>query len=421
MKDIIVIGGGAGGLAAALKAHEEDRDVFLVEREDELGGILGQCIHNGFGLEVFDEEYTGPEYADIYIERFLEAGIDYRVNTTVTGIKKHDDVFTVITSSKEEGIVEYESKVIIMTTGCYEKTRGAIQIPGDRPSGVLTAGIAQRYININGLMPGKKAFVLGSGDIGLIMARRMRLEGAEVLGVAEILPYSNGLNRNIVQCLHDFDIPLYLSHTVTDIIADDNNNLKQIIVQKVDDDFKPIGGSEKTFDVDVLLLAVGLIPEVTLIEDLDVDIDPLTNSVSINQAYETSVPGLFVAGNALQVHDLVDKVTKESERAGLAASASLDRSGEAKKEIHLKSGNHVGYVTPQRLDLNLKKEMPVVALRSKQEIEKAKLIIRQDGKEAAVFEKRLTFVLPAEMTMFEFPLDEVTGTGDLTVDLEVSS
>ena len=421
MNDIIVIGGGAGGLAATLKAHEEGRDVLLIEREDELGGILGQCIHNGFGLEVFEEEYTGPEYADIYIERFLEAGIDYRLNTTVTEIKKDGNVFTVITSSQERGIVEHESKAIIMTTGSYEKTRGAIQIPGDRPRGVLTAGMAQRYININGLMPGKKAFVLGSGDIGLIMARRMRLEGAEVLGVAEILPYSNGLNRNIVQCLHDYDIPLYLSHTVTDIIADDDNNLKQIIMQKVDDDFKPVGGSEETLDVDVLLLAVGLIPEVTLIEDLGVEIDPLTKSVSINQAYETSVSGLFVAGNALQVHDLVDKVTEESERAGLAASASLDRSCEAKKEIHLKPGKHVGYVTPQRLDLNLKEETPVVALRSKQEIEKATLIIHQEGEEAAVFEKRLTFVLPAEMTMFEFPLDEVNKTGDLIVDLEVSS
>jgi NADPH-dependent 2,4-dienoyl-CoA reductase/sulfur reductase-like enzyme len=411
MRDVIVVGGGAGGLAAAIKAHGAGRDVLLIEREEELGGILMQCIHNGFGLEVFDHEYTGPEYADRYIRDFLSAGIDHRLHATVSSITKNGDVFTVRTSSPEEGLTEHQAKAVILTTGCYERTRGSIQIPGDRPKGVLTAGTAQRYINIDGFMPGKRVFVLGSGDIGLIMARRMRLEGAEVLGVAEIMPHSNGLNRNIVQCLRDYDI-----------IADDAGNLAQIVVQKVDEHFDPVPGSDHVYDVDLLLLAIGLIPEVSIIDDLGVAMDPRTKSVAINQAYETTVPGLFVAGNALQVHDLVDKVSKESERAGLAASAYLEQQGRERREIAIVPGDNVAYVTPQRIDLNLEGTDTVLALRSTREIEKATLTIRKADHKESLFEKRLAFVLPAEMTMVSVPTEQLDDDQhDLVVDLEVSA
>ncbi|HPJ24062.1 MAG TPA: FAD-dependent oxidoreductase, partial [Bacillota bacterium] len=286
-REIIVVGGGAGGLAAAIAAHKAGSDVLLIEREERLGGILNQCIHNGFGLEIFKEEYTGPEYAEFYIKDFHELNIDFLLNTTVISLEKKDDEFVLMTSSLAEGIQTYTAKSVILTTGCYERTRGSVLIPGDRPKGVITAGSAQRYLNIDGYMVGKRVFILGSGDIGLIMARRMTLEGAEVLGVAELMPYSNGLTRNIVQCLNDFDIPLYLSHTVTRVDADSDNRLKSIVIQKVDDHFNPVEGSEITFEVDTLLLSIGLIPDTILLDKFDIEFDPKTKSAAINQACET--------------------------------------------------------------------------------------------------------------------------------------
>jgi thioredoxin reductase len=420
MKDVIVIGGGAGGLAAAIEIHQAGKDVLLIEREEFLGGILNQCIHNGFGLEVFKEEYTGPEYANQFIDVFLQEKIDYLLDTTVIGLKKEGHIFTVETSNESQGIEFYQTQTVVVSTGSYERTRGQISIPGDRPYGVITAGSAQRYLNIDGLLVGKKVFILGSGDIGLIMARRMKLEGAEVLGVAEIMPHSNGLNRNIVQCLNDFDIPLYLSHTVTEIIADEHQRLSKIKVSKVDESFRVIKGSEKVFEVDTLLLSIGLIPDVTILDDLGVEIDKRTKSVKVNQAYETNIEGLFVCGNALQVHDLVDNVTLESKRAGQAVVRYLNK--DKVKENHtlsLNPGTNLAYITPQRLDMGLEQDNISLSFRSKKKMEKAVCKIYQNSQ--LIFEKKLFFVLPAEMETIQLPFNTIQDQGDLKVELEVKS
>jgi len=416
-RDIIVIGGGASGLAAAIAAHEKGTDVLLIEREERLGGILNQCIHNGFGLEVFKEEYTGPEYADIYIKDFHQKGIDYLVNTTVISLTKEDDEFTIFASSLAEGIQKYQAKAVIISTGCYERTRGSVIIPGDRPKGVITAGSAQRYLNIDGYMVGKNVFVLGSGDIGLIMARRMYLEGAHVLGVAELMPYSNGLTRNIVQCLNDFDIPLYLSHTVTEVNADETGRLQSIQLQEVDKKFKPIPGTEKVFEVDTLLLSIGLIPDITLLDSLPIAYDPLTKSAKINQACETNVEGLFVAGNALQVHDLADNVSMESERAGHHAVEYISKQKQIHKRIKIIPGKNLHYVSPQFIDFAWPNSEIIVSFRAKQKIEKGSLTVKQ--KDKTILQKRLMFVVPAEMETFSLKLDSFHETDEVIVDLEV--
>ncbi len=417
MRDIIVIGGGAGGLAAAITAKKNSVDVLLIEREETLGGILNQCIHNGFGLEVFKEEYTGPEYAYKYLEEFYQLGIDYLVDTTVTKLEKINGVFKINVSSKKHGMQNYEAKSIIMSTGCYERTRGQIMMPGSRPAGVITAGSAQRYLNIDGFMVGKKVFILGSGDIGLIMARRMVLEGAEVLGVAEIMPYSNGLTRNIVQCLNDFDIPLFLSHTVTNVIADDTNRLKAIEIKEVDESFNPKPGTEKIFEVDTLLLSIGLIPDITLLDDLGVEIDKKTRSAKINQAYETNISGLFICGNSLQVHDLVDNVSKESERAAECASFYINNSKEEPTGIiEVNPGQNVLYVTPQKIDFSWKSRPLIVSFRSTKKIEKALCKVVQNNE--VIYQRKLLFVVPAEMKTLKFNYDSIDTTYPLTVSLE---
>jgi NADPH-dependent 2,4-dienoyl-CoA reductase/sulfur reductase-like enzyme len=416
MREIVVIGGGAGGLAAAIVAKEEGKDVLLIEREETLGGILNQCIHNGFGLEVFKEEYTGPEYAYQYIKKIKDLNIDYILDTTVTGIDKNEDIFTISMTSKSQGITTLEAKAVILTSGCYERTRGQITMPGDRPRGVFTAGSAQRYLNIDGYLVGKKVFILGSGDIGLIMARRMTLEGAKVLGVAEIMPYSNGLNRNIVQCLNDFSIPLYLSHTVTKTIADENNNLEKIIIQKVDETFKPVEGTEKVFEVDALLLSIGLIPDITILDNLKIDTDSKTKSAIVNQAYETSVPGLFISGNALQVHDLVDNVTKESQRAAMNAVKYLEKKQDLGKKIRLIAGKNIGYVTPQIIDFSWKKANLILSFRTTKKIEKAILKVFQNN--SVIYEKRMVFLVPAEMETISFDYLNLNQEEGLYIELE---
>ncbi len=417
-REIIVIGGGASGLAASLAAFEQGRDVLLIERENKLGGILNQCIHNGFGLEVFKEEYTGPEYAAKYIQKFYESKMDYLLDTTVLNVEKIEGGFEIVLSSKETGLKKITSKAIIMSTGCYERTRGSISIPGDRPYGVITAGSAQRYLNIDGYMIGKKVFILGSGDIGLIMARRMYLEGAEVLGVAELMPYSNGLTRNIVQCLNDYDIPLFLSHTVTDIKADDKDRLESIVIQEVDASFKPIPGTEKTFDVDTLLLSIGLIPDITLLDNLDVEKDLKTRSVKVNQAYETNVEGLFICGNSLQVHDLVDNVSKESQRAGKCASDYVEKQIKSNKEqIKIVAGNHLHFVTPHYVNFAWTENAPTIQFRSTSKIEKAQLTVSQG--ENIILQKRLMFIVPAEMEAFKLDPEKLNSTDDILVNLEV--
>ena len=342
-KRLVIIGGGSAGMAAAIKAYElGERDILIIEKNSYLGGILNQCIHNGFGLHEFKEELTGPEFMSRFSKKVEELGIDYRLNSNVLSIS-NDKVVTY--TNQQEGIVEIKAEAIIMAAGCYERNAGAIQIPGDRPSGVYTAGQAQLFVNCYGYLVGKRVFILGSGDIGLIMARRMTLEGAKVLGVAELMPYSAGLNRNIVQCLKDFDIPLYLSHTVKKV--EGMSHLEKVTIAKVDEKMNFIEGTEMTFDVDTLLLSVGLLPNVDLFNNLPIRISR-TRGAMVNQAMESDIPGIFSCGNVLHVHDLVDYVVEEAREAAQGAVQYLN--GELTHQGHVyevNPGNGIGYVVPQ--------------------------------------------------------------------------
>lgn len=339
----VVIGGGCGGLAAAAKLKQEGlKDVVLIEKDAELGGVLNQCIHNGFGLTTFKEQLSGPSFAERYEDQVVEAGVEVKLNTMVTHMSR-DKVIEYV--NQEEGYQKLQADIIILSVGCYERSRGALAISGDRPTGVYTAGQAQRYLNIDGYMVGKSVFILGSGDIGLIMARRMSLEGAKVLGVAELMSYSNGLPRNMKQCLDDFGIPLYLSHTVTNVYGEDR--LEKIELAKVDENRNPIPGSEMYFDVDTLLLSVGLIPENSLAEEAGIDMDMSTRGPIVDENYMTSVPGIFACGNGLHVHDLADFVTKQAGEAALGALRYLNGSGGDYSSV--KAGNLIGYVVPAKL------------------------------------------------------------------------
>ncbi len=346
MYDLIVIGGGPAGLAAAQSAWEKGlKKILIVERDKELGGILNQCIHNGFGLHHFKQELTGPEYAGRFVKLLSETGVEVRLDTMVLELTPDKRVHMV---GKATGYRVEEAKAIVLAMGCRERTRGAISIPGTRPAGIFTAGAAQRYVNMEGWLPGKRVVILGSGDIGLIMARRMTLEGAKVLACVEVMPYSGGLNRNIVQCLQDFDIPLYLSHTVTDIRGRDR--VEQVVVSKVDKNRAPIPGTEMVFDCDTLLLSVGLIPENELTRQAGIGMDRRTNGAVVYENMETSIPGVFACGNVCHVHDLVDFVTAESQRAGEAAARYV-LEGEAGQEgcLEVKNGDGVTYTVPQRI------------------------------------------------------------------------
>ncbi len=342
-KRLVIIGGGSAGMAAAIKAYElGERDILIIEKNNYLGGILNQCIHNGFGLHEFKEELTGPEFMTRFSKKVNELGISYRLESNVLSIS-NDKVVTYSNSS--EGIVEVKAEAIILATGCYERNAGAIQIPGDRPSGVYTAGQAQLFVNCYGYLVGKRVFILGSGDIGLIMARRMTLEGAKVLGVAELMPYSAGLNRNIVQCLKDFNIPLYLSHTVKKV--EGLSHIEKVTIAKVDEKMNFIEGTDMTFDVDTLLLSVGLLPNVDLFNNLPIRISR-TRGAMVNQAMESDIPGIFACGNVLHVHDLVDYVVEEAREAAVGAVQYLN--GELTHQGHLyevNAGNGIGYVVPQ--------------------------------------------------------------------------
>lgn len=314
--DIVIVGGGPAGLAAAASAREQGiESILILERDKELGGILNQCIHNGFGLHTFKEELTGPEYAGRFIDKVKELGIEYKLNTMVMDIS-HDKVVTAM--NREDGMFTIQAKAVILAMGCRERSRGALNIPGYRPAGIFSAGTAQRLVNMEGYMPGKEVVILGSGDIGLIMARRMTLEGAKVKVVAELMPYSGGLKRNIVQCLDDYGIPLKLSHTVVDI--DGKERLKGITLAEVGSDGKPIPGTEEYYSCDTLLLSVGLIPENELSRGMGVEIDRVTSGPVVNESLETSIEGVFACGNVLHVHDLVDYVSEEATRAGVNAA-----------------------------------------------------------------------------------------------------
>lgn len=345
-KKLVIIGGGSAGMAAALEAHRQGiDDILILEKNDYLGGILNQCIHNGFGLHEFNEELTGPEFMSRFSKAVEEEHISYRLQSNVIKISK-DKVVTYTNSY--EGVVEVKAEAIILTTGCYERNAGAIQIPGDRPCGVYTAGQAQLYLNCYGYLVGKKVFILGSGDIGLIMARRMTLEGAKVLGVAELNPYSAGLNRNIVQCLQDFNIPLYLSHTVKEIKGNDGK-LEKVVIAKVDEKFAFIPGTEIEFEADTLLLSVGLIPNCDLLNDLGLSFSK-TRGPIVSQDMETEIEGLFSAGNVLHVHDLVDYVVSEAREAANGAVKYLNGKLTHKGHIYdVKQGYGIGYVVPQKI------------------------------------------------------------------------
>lgn len=343
--DIVVIGGGPAGLAAAYSAWENGaRNILILERDQELGGILNQCIHNGFGLHYFKEELTGPEYAGRFIELLQKTGVEVKLDTMALHVTPEKQVHAI---NPKDGYMIIDAKAVILAMGCRERTRGAIGIPGDRPSGVFTAGTAQRYVNIEGKQCGKRVVILGSGDIGLIMARRLTLEGAKVLACVELMPYSNGLTRNLVQCLEDYHIPLYLSHTVTNIKG--SRRVEQVTVSRVDESRKPMPGTEMVFDCDTLLLSVGLIPENELTREAGIEIDPRTNGAVVYENRETSLPGVFACGNVLHVHDLVDFVSGESEKAGKAAAEHLLGKRADGAVLKVTNGEGVSYTVPQKI------------------------------------------------------------------------
>ena len=347
-RSVVIIGGGPAGLAAAISAKASGvNDILILERDRELGGILNQCIHNGFGLHTFQEELTGPEYAGRYIEKVKELGIEYKLNTMVLDITK-DRIVTAMNDT--DGMFMIRAGAVILAMGCRERPRGALNIPGTRPSGIFSAGTAQRLVNREGYMPGKKVVILGSGDIGLIMARRMTLEGARVQAVAELMPYSGGLKRNIVQCLNDFDIPLLLSHTVTEIKGKDR--VESVVISEVGPDGKPVPGTETEYECDTLLLSVGLLPENELSKGAGVALSRVTGGPLVNDSLETSAPGIFACGNVLHVHDLVDYVSEEAANAGKYAAvfvlsgAADAMSAAEKKTIDILPENGIRYTVP---------------------------------------------------------------------------
>lgn len=347
--DLVIVGGGPAGLAAAVSARDHGiESILIIERDKELGGILNQCIHNGFGLHTFKEELTGPEYASRFIDQVLERGIEYKLNTMVMDIS---DEKIVTAMNREDGLFEIQAKAVILAMGCRERSRGALNIPGYRPAGIFSAGTAQRLVNMEGYMPGREVVILGSGDIGLIMARRMTLEGAKVKVVAELMPYSGGLKRNIVQCLDDFDIPLKLSHTVVDI--EGKARVEAVTIAEVGPDRKPIPGTEERYTCDTLLLSCGLIPENELSKSAGIAINPVTSGPIVGDNLETSIDGIFACGNVLHVHDLVDYVSQEATTAGKNAALYI-QNGSAKdaKTVEILPVDGVRYTVPKYIRPN---------------------------------------------------------------------
>ena len=403
-KQAVIIGGGPGGLAAAaeLKKNGID-DILILEREHTPGDILRQCIHDGFGLTRFGETLSGPEYAQRFIDDVKKQGIEIVTDATVIGLTRDRKV----TAASKDGLLQYQADAVILTMGCRERTRGALSIPGERPAGVFTAGTAQAYINLKNKMVGKNAIILGSGDIGMIMARRMTLEGAKVQAVFEIQPYPSGLPRNIEQCLNDYQIPLYLSHTVTKIIG--HNRLEAVEVSQVDENMQPIPGTEKRYDCDTLILSVGLIPENELSLMAGVELDPRTKGAVVDEFYQTSVPGIFAAGNVLHVHDLVDFVSLEAERLAKSVAAYL-KEDLAPAEISIETGGLIGYTVPQKIsgarDVSL-------SFRPRKPVRGCRVEIRQD--ETCLVSRTYPKLLPAEMETIDLPAGKLLSKSNIKV------
>ena len=427
--ELVVVGGGPAGLAAAVAAFDSGlKRVLILERENELGGVLNQCVHNGFGLRRFKEELTGPEYAGRFIDEIKRREISVELEATVLdvaregGAESADAPLVVRAASPTFGFRTIRAKSVVLSTGCRERTRGAIGVPGDRPSGVFTAGAAQRYVNREGEQVGRRVVILGSGDIGLIMARRLTLEGAKVLAVVELMPYSNGLTRNVVQCLEDFAIPLYLAHTVVRVEGD--RRLEKVVVAKVDEKRAPIPGTEIEFDCDTLLLSVGLIPENEVARAANVEIDRRTNGPVVSQRRETSIPGVFSCGNALHVHDLVDFVSEEAEEAGRNAAEFVlgtAPTSAAAMPIVVRNGANVNYVVPQRLDRDALPEQIPLFLRVSNNFANKRLVVRAENESGAVLkELRRQRVAPAEMERIVLTRDAVAGldAAEIVVSLE---
>ena len=391
--ELVIIGGGPAGLAAALEAKKSGiTDILILERDRELGGILNQCIHNGFGLHTFKEELTGPEYAARFIELVKQENIPFLLHTMVMDIT-NERLITAM--NRENGMFQIQAKAIILAMGCRERARGALNIPGYRPAGIYSAGTAQRLVNMEGQMPGKRVVILGSGDIGLIMARRMTLEGAKVLAVAELMSYSGGLKRNIVQCLDDYDIPLLLSHTVTEIRG--KERLSGITLMKVDADKKPIPGTEIEYECDTLLLSVGLVPENELSREMGVTIHPLTNGPIVDDHLETSVEGVFACGNVLHVHDLVDFVSQEAALAGKQAAQFIQEKKERtlKSKMELKTTDGVRYCIPNYLDVEEMDENITIRLRVTDSFKNKKIQVMI--KDQVLYSKKKNILAPGEM------------------------
>lgn len=411
--DIVIIGGGPAGLAAAISAFDNGiKDVVIIERENRAGGILKQCIHNGFGLSRFKESLTGPEYANRFIREAENRKIKIYTDTTVISLTK-DKTITAING--ENGIFEIKANAVILAMGCRERSRGALNIAGTRPAGIFSAGCAQKLVNIKGLLPGKKVVILGSGDIGLIMARRLTLEGAKVLAVCEIMPYSSGLKRNILQCLDDYGIPLYLNHTITRI--DGTERVTGVEISRVDENKKPIKGTETYFDCDTVLFSVGLIPENELSKEAGIELSPKTRGAVVSQNRETCIDGVFACGNVLHVHDLVDFVSEESETAGFYAANYVLNGEKEKRLIDVVTGKGISYVLPQKIDKNLSGNVKLY-FRVNNSYRDCSLKIIVDGETVLSRKKRV--MLPGEMETFILTEQLISET-EKTIKVEIEN